>query len=79
MKTGKAKQDFRVGPDLFQRGHMATIPDDFADMLESKPIEVVKVEPIKPVVPTIDDVIKAKVQEPKQIFAKKRANRGKKQ
>ena len=75
MITGKAIADFRI-PDvgLVLRGHVATVPKKYADMIEQEPIKP------EPVSPTIDDMIRTKVQQPKVVFNKKQGKKqGKKQ
>ena len=75
--TGKAKQDFRIGPDLFLRGILVTVPDEYADMVEQETItETETVQVVVPKVsPTVDDMIRNKIEMPKRIYNKKRGKK----
>ena len=73
MITGKAKIDFRVGPDLYLRGVRVSVPDKFSGMVVVEPVKqkIVSKE-------TIDDVIRDKINTPKKVFAQKKKSRAKK-
>ena len=77
MITGKAKADCRINGELYLRGHVVTVPDEYADMVEQETItETETVQVVVPKVsPTVDDMIRDKIEMPKRIYNKKRGKK----